>query len=200
MRDRLIALARAQGVKAIGVYVWGLGEKTRKANAALVGLGRTRRILLSDTLLAEYSDEEIEVILAHELAHHVHHDLWKAIAFEALLVLVAAWTADFVRRAVGPLFGFSGPQDLGAMPLHLLGAAFVSVLALPLMNALSRANERSADRFALQLTARPAAFISAMKRLAAQNLAEPRPSLLVRVLFYTHPPVEERIAEAHKSG
>jgi STE24 endopeptidase len=196
LRDRLIALARAQGIEAIGVDVWGLGEKTRKANAALVGLGHTRRILLSDTLLAEYSDEEIEVILAHELAHHVHHDLWKAIAFEAAVVLVAAWTADFVRRAVGPVFGFSGPQDLAAMPLHLLGAGFVSLLALPLMNALSRSNERSADRFALQLTARSAAFISAMKRLAAQNLAEPRPSALIRVLFYTHPPVEDRIANA----
>lgn len=196
LRDRLITLARAQGVETIGVYVWGLGEKTRKANAALVGLGRTRRILLSDTLLAEYSDEEIEVILAHELAHHVHHDLWKAIALEAAIALAAAWSADMSRRLFGPLFGFSGPQDLAAMPLHLLGAGIVSVLAVPLANAMSRRNERCADRFALRLTGRPGAFISAMKRLGAQNLAEPHPSVLARVLFYTHPPVEERIARA----
>jgi len=200
LRDRLIALARAQGVKAIGVFIWGLGEKTRKGNAALVGLGHTRRILLSDTLLAEYSDDEIEVILAHELAHHVHHDLWKAIALEAAIALVAAWTADFTRRAVGPIFGFTGPQDLAAMPLHLLGAGVVSVLAVPLINAVSRRNERSADRFALQLAGRPAAFISAMKRLGAQNLAEPRPSALIRLLFYTHPPVDERIASAARLG
>lgn len=196
LRDRLIALARAQGIAALGVYVWGLGEKTRKANAALVGLGRTRRILLSDTLLAEYSDDEIEVILAHELAHHVHHDLWKAIALEAGIALAAAWFADFSRRAVGPVFGFYGPSDLAALPLHLLGAGLVSVLAVPLANAISRTNERSADRFALALTGRPEAFISAMKRLGAQNLAEPDPSRLTQVLFYTHPPVQERIAAA----
>ncbi len=196
LRDRLLTLARAQGVDAIGVYVWGLGEKTRKANAALVGLGHTRRILLSDTLLAEYSDDEIEAILAHELAHHVHLDLWKAIALEAAIAFLAAWTADTGRRLIGPLFGFSGPQDLAAMPLHLLGAGLVSVLAVPLANAMSRRNERAADEFALRLTQRPAPFISAMKRLGAQNLAEPRPSLLTQVLFYTHPPMEERIARA----
>ncbi len=196
LRDRLLTLARAQGVDAIGVYIWGLGEKTRKANAALVGLGRTRRILLSDTLLAEYSDDEIEVILAHELAHHVHLDLWKAIALEAAIALLAAWTADMGRRLIGPLFGFSGPQDLAAMPLHLLGAGFVSVLAVPVANAMSRRNERAADEFALRLTHRPVPFISAMKRLGAQNLAEPRPSRLMQVLFYTHPPIEERIARA----
>lgn len=198
LRDRLVSLAEAQGVKAIGVFVWGLGAKTRKANAALVGLGHSRRILLSDTLLAEYSDDEIEVILAHELAHHVHHDLWKAIALEAAVALAAAWTADFVRRAVGPVFGFTGPQDLAAMPLHLLGAGLVSVIVVPLVNAFSRHNERRADRFALELTSRDGAFISAMKRLGAQNLAEPRPSALTQLLFYTHPPLEERIAAAEK--
>lgn len=196
LRDRLVALADAQGIRAIGVFVWGLGEKTRKANAALVGLGRSRRILLSDTLLAEYSDDEIEVILAHELAHHVHHDLWKAIGLEAVIAVAAAWAADFLRRAVGPVFGFTGPQDLAAMPLHLLGAGVVSVLAMPVANAFSRRNERSADSFALKLTARCESFVSAMKRLGAQNLAEPRPSALTQLLFYTHPPLEDRIAAA----
>ncbi|HSL22939.1 MAG TPA: M48 family metalloprotease [Vicinamibacterales bacterium] len=199
LRDRLIALARAQGVEALGVHVWGLGEKTRKANAALVGLGHTRRILLSDTLLAEYSDDEIEVILAHELAHHVHHDLWKAIGFEAFVALVAAWCADAARRAFGPALGIDGPQDLAALPLYLLGAAVASILAIPIANAMSRRNERYADQFALRLTGRPAAFISAMRRLGAQNLAEPRPSLLTRLIFYTHPPVEERIAQAGRA-
>lgn len=196
LRDRLMALAEATGVKAIGVFVWGLGEKTRKANAALVGLGRSQRILLSDTLLAEYTDDEIEVVLAHELAHHVHRDLWKAVALDALVALAAAWGADFLRRAVGPLFGFTGPQDVAAMPLHLLGAGFVSVIAIPFVNAVSRHNERRADSFALDATGRAESFVSAMKRLGAQNLAEPRPSLLTRVLFYTHPPLEDRIAAA----
>lgn len=195
LAGRLIALARAQGVEALGVYVWELA-KTRKANAALVGLGSTRRILLSDTLLAEYSEDEIEVILAHELAHHVHRDLWKAIAIEAAIALMAGWCADFTRRLIGPVLGFSGPQDLAALPLHLFGAGVVSVAAVPFVNALSRHNERRADRFAVELTRRPAAFISAMRRLGAQNLAESRPSAITRLIFYTHPPVEERIEAA----
>jgi STE24 endopeptidase len=196
LRDRLIALATAHRVRALGVYVWGLGEKTRKANAALVGLRGTRRILLSDTLLADYSDDEIEVILAHELAHHVHHDIRKAIAFEGGVALAAAYCADLAARVVGPSAGISGPHDLAALPLLLLGAGAASLVSVPLANALSRRNERRADHFALQITRHPAAFISAMRRLGVQNLAEERPSALARVLFYTHPPVAERIAFA----
>jgi STE24 endopeptidase len=196
LRERLLALARTQGVRALGVDVWGLGEKTRKANAALVGLGGTRRILLSDTLLAEYSDEEIEVILAHELAHHVHHDILKAIAFEGGVAVAAAWSAHALLGALGPAYGIASPLDLAGMPLLLLGVGGTSLLAIPLANAVSRHNERAADRFALELTARPAAFISAMRRLGAQNLAETRPSAVVRALFCTHPPVEERVAAA----
>jgi STE24 endopeptidase len=82
------------------------------------------------------------------------------------------------------------------MPLMLLGAGTLSLLMMPIANAISRQNERKADRFALQLTGRPDAFISAMRRLGAQNLAEERPSALVRVLFYTHPPLDERVAMA----
>jgi STE24 endopeptidase len=196
LRDRLIALARAHRVRTLGVYVWGLGEKTRKANAALVGLRGTRRILLSDTLLADYSDDEIEVILAHELAHHVHHDIRKAIAFEAVVAAGAAYCADLAVRAMGPSVGIGPAGDLAALPLLLLGAGAASVISVPLANALSRRNERLADRFALQITRQPAAFISAMRRLGAQNLAEERPSAIARMLFYTHPPVDERIAFA----
>jgi STE24 endopeptidase len=193
---RLLALARAQRVRAVGVFEWGLGEKTTKANAALVGLGRTRRILLADTLLAAYSDDEIEVILAHELAHHVHRDIWKAIAFETALAFLGAFAADRVFRLAAPRFGILSADDAAGLPLLLLGAGAVSLALVPVANALSRHAERRADRFALALTKRPEAFISAMRRLAAQNLAEEQPSRLVRALFHSHPPIPERIAAA----
>ena len=80
--DRLMALATRARTDVVGVFEWVLSGHTRKANAALAGMGRTRRILLSDTLLADYSEDEIEVILAHELAHHVHRDLWRGIAVQ----------------------------------------------------------------------------------------------------------------------
>ena len=195
LRERLVALSDHAGVPVLGAFEWGLGEKTTRANAALVGVGRTRRIILSDTLLEHYTDDEIEVILAHEIAHHVHHDIWSALALETLIVAAALFGAHAaVIRIGGP--GATGPQDLAALPLMTLAAGAVSLLLTPLGNAWSRHNERRADRFALTLTGRPAAFISAIRRLGAQNLAEERPSTTVLWFFHTHPTIDERIAAA----
>src|SRR4029434_7588607 len=92
--DRLVALAGEAETRIAGGFEWRLSDRTKKANAALTGIGRTRRILLSDTLLAEHSDDEIEVVLAHELAHHVHRDIWKGIALEAALITLGFYLAD----------------------------------------------------------------------------------------------------------
>jgi STE24 endopeptidase len=196
LRVRLLALAQRAGARVVGVYEWGLGEKTKKANAALAGLGTTRRILVSDTMLDQYSDEEIEVVLAHELAHHVHGDIWKGLIFESALILAGFYVAARVlAAAVGPL-GLRSPADVAGLPLLLLAAGAVSLVMVPVAHAMSRAYERSADRFALELTKNPGAFISAMRRLGAQNLAEEHPSRLIQWLFYSHPPIRERIASA----
>jgi STE24 endopeptidase len=196
LRVRLVDLADRAGATVLGAYEWGLGEKTRKANAALAGLGATRRILISDTMLAEYTDDEIEVVLAHELGHHVHGDLWKGILFESALILAGLYVAARVLDVLAPVVGLRGSADVAGMPMLVMAAGAVSFVMLPLAHAMSRAYERSADRFALALTRNPAAFVSAMRRLAAQNLAEEQPSRLVQMLFYSHPPVRERIAAA----
>jgi STE24 endopeptidase len=196
LRDRLLALSAKAGVRVLGAFEWELGSRTRRANAALVGLGATRRILLADTLLEAYSDDEIEVVLAHELAHHVHHDIRTGLAFESLVVVAGLGAADVTVRLLAPRTGVTGPDEPAALPLVALAAAVISVLLLPLANALSRRNERRADRFALALTKHPAAFISAIRRLGAQNLAEEHPSRLTYHLFHTHPTVEERVRAA----
>lgn len=196
LRARLLTLADRAGARVLGAYEWGMGEKTRKANAALAGLGRTRRILVSDTMLAEYSDEEIEVVLAHELAHHVHGDIWKGIAFESVLIVAGFFLAARLLRALAPAFSLRGVGDIAGLPLLLLAAGAVSVAMLPFAHAMSRAFERRADRFAIRLTGNPGAFVSAMRRLAAQNLAEENPSKIVQWLFHSHPPIRERIATA----
>jgi STE24 endopeptidase len=196
LRARLLALADRAGARVLGAYEWGLGAKTRKANAALAGIGGTRRILVSDTMLADYSEEEIEVVLAHELAHHVHGDIWKGIAFEALLIVAGFYLAARVLGSLSQVAGLRGVTDIGGLPVLVLAAGLVSLLMSPVANAMSRAFERSADRFALSLTKNPAAFISAMRRLGQQNLAEDQPSRLVQWLFYSHPPLRERIAVA----
>jgi STE24 endopeptidase len=197
---RLVGLADRAGARVLGAYEWSLGEKTRKANAALAGLGTTRRILISDTMLAEYSDDEIEVVLAHEIGHHVHGDIWKGILFESALILAGLCFAARVLDEFAPILGFRSSADVAAMPLLVLATGGVSFVMLPLAHAMSRAFERSADRFALALTRNPAAFVSAMRRLAAQNLAEEHPSRVVKMLFYSHPPVRERIAMAQAFG
>jgi STE24 endopeptidase len=196
LRDRLVALANRAGARVLGVFEWRLGDRTRKANAALTGIGRTRRIIVSDTLLADHSDDEIEVILAHELAHHVHRDIWKAIAFEIVLIAVGFFLADRALSAAVTHFGIVGKSDPAALPVFVLAAGLVSFVLRPFANALSRAHERRADRYALDMTRNPAAFTSAMKRLGTQNLAEERPSRLVECLFYTHPPMAARIEAA----
>jgi len=196
LRARLLALAERAGARVLGAYEWGLGEKTRKANAALAGLGGTRRILVSDTMLAEFSDDEIEVVLAHEIAHHVHGDIWKGIAFESLLIVAGFYLASQVLHALAGPVGLRGVDDVAGLPLLLLAAGAVSLVMVPAAHAMSRAFERNADRFALDLTRNPSAFISAMRRLGAQNLAEEHPSRMVQWLFYSHPPVRERIAVA----
>ena len=195
---RLVGLAERAGAPVLGVYEWQLGARTRAANAALVGLGRTRRILLSDTLLGGYSEEEIEVILAPELAHHVHGDLWKALAVDAALTAGALLAGHLaLRQAVG-LGGLASTADVAGLPVLLLAAACWSALTLPVVNALSRAHERQADRFALDLTRNPEAFIAAMRRLGAQHLADEEPSRLARWLFHSHPPLPERVAAARR--
>lgn len=195
--QRLVALATRAGARVMGVFEWRLSDKTKKANAALAGIGRTRRIIISDTLLAEHSDDEIEVILAHELAHHVHRDIWKGIALETLLIALGFYLADAVLARFSHSFGLHGKDDVAALPLLLLAAGGVSVALMPVANALSRAHERRADRYALEMTKNVPAFVSAMKRLGAQNLAEEHPSRLVQILFYTHPPISARIEAAH---
>lgn len=193
---RLLALAAKTRTEVMGVFEWVLSSHTTKANAALAGMGHTRRILLSDTLLADYSDDEIEVILAHELAHHVHHDLWRGMAWQAIVLIGGFLLADAVlRRAVAPL-GLLGLSDPAGLPLLMLTGGVWSMLMLPITNGLSRAQERAADRYALSATGNVDAFVTAMKRLSQQNLAEEYPSPLARWLFYSHPPIRERIDAA----
>ena len=196
LADRLVALAQRAGARVLGVFEWQLSDRTRKANAALTGIGRTRRILLSDTLLAEHSDDEIEVILAHELAHHVHHDIWTGIALEVALLTLGLFATDRILDMSIGHFGLSGKADVAGLPILVLAGGAVSLLLLPVVNAVSRAHERRADRYALDMTSNADAFISAMKRLGTQNLAEERPSRLVELLFHSHPPIASRLEAA----
>lgn len=196
LRERITALATRVGLQAPDVHECRLGERDRRAHAAIVGAGPTRRIVLSDTLVSDYTDDEIEVIVAHEIGHHQHRDMLKGLVVEGALLLGAFYAVDLVLTRWWRAVGLVSPHDVAGLPLVILVGLGVGGCAAPFVLALSRRNEMRADAFALAATARPDAFIAAARRMAAQNLAEERPSRLTLWLFHTHPAVADRIAMA----
>lgn len=193
---RLKALAERAGTKVSGVFRFDMSKRTKAANAALTGLGNTRRIILGDTLLNEFTTDEVETVIAHELGHHVHRDIPLFLAFGSGLGLLGLYLASLVLTWGIGVFGFTGPADIAALPLLALTLGIFSLVLTPLNNALSRWRERLADRYALEATRKPQAFADAMTRLANQNLAEVDPEPWVVFFFYSHPPIGERVAVA----
>jgi STE24 endopeptidase len=198
--ERLQRLARGTGLAIEGVYRLELSSETRKGNAALAGLGHTRRVLLGDTLLQELTPEEIEVVFAHEVGHHVHRHLVKRIAGSVVTVAVGFWLADVVLRHGAAALGYPGGdlayQDPAALPLLMLVLTVFGRVLGPLDNAVSRFFERQCDRYALQRTRLPGAYRSAFLKLARMNKVDPDPHPVVVWLFEDHPPIRERLAMA----
>lgn len=197
---RLTRLAESAGAKVRGVYVMDMSSRTTAANAMLTGLGATRRIILGDTLLSNYTYDEIETVLAHELAHHVHNDLPKGLAAEAAILLASMGAAALLLNWGVPAFGFRGIDDVAALPLFIVALAVVGIVAMPVGNFLTRQMERAADRYAIRITGKPRAFRSVMLKLAGQNLADAEPPAWVRVLFQSHPTIAERVASAEENS
>ena len=197
LKERLVRLSERAGTKVRGIYKWNLSEKSKKANAALTGLGATRRIILADTLLDHYSAEEIEAVLAHELGHHVHKHILKSIFVQASVTLFGFWAANYVLHLSIEQWGmFDTLSDFSNLPLLVLVATVLSIVLMPAMNAYSRFNERQADRYAFESIRSVQPFISSMNKLAAQNLAERTPSRWVEWLFHSHPAISRRVAAA----
>ncbi|MEE9508842.1 MAG: M48 family metallopeptidase [Anaerolineales bacterium] len=200
LAQKLLELARQAGTHVRGVYTFDMSRRTRAANAGLTGLGRTRRIILSDTLLEEFSEPEIETVLAHELAHHVNKDIPLQLIFQTSFNFMAFYIASQVLEQVANSLNLSGGSDPGGLPLLTIVFGFLGLITMPVSNALSRWRERLADQYALETTNKPDAFESAMTRLANQNLAEVDPEGWVVFLFYSHPPLRDRIRMAQAFG
>ena len=196
LAERLVRLSERAGAHVRGVYRFDMSRRTKAANAALAGLGNTRRILLGDTLLDEFTSDEIETVLAHELGHHVNKDVPVGIAIESLITLVGLWLASLILDGGVALLGFEGVADIAGLPLFALVMGAYGLVTMPLGNAYSRWRERRADAYALQATAKGEAFASALARLANQNLAEADPEPWVEFLLYSHPALSKRIAFA----
>ena len=195
--DRLHRLAEGTGLTVEGIYRLDLSAETRKANAALAGLGRTRRVLLGDTLLAQFTPEEIEVVFAHEVGHHVHRHLPKMIMGNVILAAAGLALVDIALRHIAPALGYRAFDDPAAFPLLALALMLFGLPLGPLVNAVSRFFERQCDRYALERTHNPVAYVSAFTKLARLNKSDPDPNRLVVWLYHDHPPIRERLAMAN---
>lgn len=196
LKRRLIMLGQRAGTQVRGVYRWRLSEKSKKANAALTGLGNTRRIILADTLLDNYTPDEIEAVLAHELGHHVHRHILKSILVQAVITFVGFWAANFTLHYAVDHHMFEELSDFANLPLLALVSVVLSFLLMPALNAYSRYNERQADRYAFESISTIDPFVSSMNKLADQNLAERTPSKWVEWFFHSHPSISRRLAAA----
>jgi STE24 endopeptidase len=193
---RLKNLAKRARAPISRVLTMNLSSKSTTANAMLAGMGRTRSIILTDTLLQKYTADEIEVVLAHELGHHIHKDIPKLIALQAAMILLGLYIANLVLRASIIPLGFQGIADMAALPLLFLSIAVLTMIISPFINTFSRHVEAAADQAALELTDDPQAFIAAMTRLTNQNLSIAAPARWEELLFYDHPPYTKRVGQA----
>ena len=197
IRDKLIALSEKAGVKVEGIYEMDMSKQTKKANAMFTGIGNTKRIVLGDNLVKEYTPDEIEVVIAHEMGHNILRHIWKIIA---LMSFVSAIGFLIIHLTMGKIINkykarlkIEGPADIASLPLFMLIFVVFSLITLPVSPTYSRYLEHQADRYALELTCKPDAFISAMNKLAYQNLSDPNPSPVIEFLLYDHPPASKRI-------
>lgn len=197
LRERLVRLSERAGTRVRGVYEWKISEKSKKANAALTGLGKTRRIIIADTLLNNYTDDEIEAVLAHELGHQVHKHIPKGILLQVAITFFGFWAANHILSyAVDQRQMFQSLADFANLPLLALIASVLGLLLAPVLNAYSRYNERQADEYAWKSIPAVEPFVSSMHKLASQNLAEENPARWIEVLFHSHPSIGKRTAAA----
>lgn len=196
LNERMAQLAAGTGLSIEGVYRMMLSQETVKANAMLAGLGRTRRVLMGDTLLAKFSPDEIDVIFAHEIGHHVHRHIRKLILAGVVYGAAGFWLCDRLLSAWWqPADGMRG-LPTAALPMLMLCLAVFANVVEPLQNAVSRRYERQCDRYALRRTGNRAAYRAAFQKLAQLNKDDPNPPALEVLLFHSHPPIAERLALA----
>ncbi len=200
LKEKIERLANRFGVQIKNVYSLNLSKTTKKANAAFTGFGKTKRVILGDTLLNSFSHEEIETVLAHELGHYKHHDIWKQFGFGIVLSFFGFWLAFQLLGIFFFLLGYQGAGDVRSLPLLSLIFFIFGLILSPARNAFSRFAERRADQFALEAIRDRSAFISAMEKLSDLNLADPNPHPVIEFLLYDHPAIGKRIQMAQRYG
>lgn len=197
---RIVGLFNRAGVPAPRVCTLDFSRRTVEANAAVIGMGRSRRVILADTMLATFPPSEIDTVVAHELAHHVHRDVPRLLLANLAVIWVGLWLASWLERGALPVLSLPGLWYVPGYPMLMAVAAAFQYAVLPLVNWFSRRREAAADLFALRLTRDPSSFAAAMVRLSCQNLVEVQPPRWVEALLASHPPIYRRVAMARAWG
>lgn len=200
LKDRILSLLKRFDLPAANLFSINLSKTTKKANAAFMGLGKTKRVVLSDTLLENFSPAEIEQVVAHELGHFKHRDIWKQLGLGLGISLACFYLGFIGMNASVSVLGIQSAADPAGLPLLMLIFLGVSYVTMPLTNGFSRICEYAADRFALEACRDRDVFVSMMEKLGSLNLADPNPEPWYEFLFYDHPSIPKRVAAARKWG
>jgi STE24 endopeptidase len=198
IKEKIKKLAESVNIGILGIFEFNMSRKTKAANAAVTGLGSTRRIILSDTLIKNHTPDEITSVVAHEFGHHRHKHIISIIIMNCAMLFLFFYISKIILDTGTAHFGFTSPGDVAAFPLLAIVFSIGGLLFLPAMNTIMRAFERQADRFAIESTKNPSAFISMMQKLSDENLADPSPNSLIEILFHSHPSTGKRINFAKK--
>lgn len=193
LSQKILDLCKKTGVKIQGIFTFDMSKNTKKANAAFTGLGKSKRIIFGDTLIAKFSEDEIVSIFAHEMGHYTKKHVSKLIILSTIFTFVGLYVTSVLYKDSLPMFGFTSISEIAAIPLLFLFLSLYGLITSPLSNLLSRKYENEADTYALKTTGNKDAFTSAMEKIAEQNLADKSPNKIIEFLFHSHPSIEKRI-------
>jgi len=193
LKIRISNLAKGAGIKVENVFSFDMSKNTKKANAAFTGLGKTKRIILGDTLLNDYTKDEIETVIAHELGHYKHKHIIKNIVFGTVASFLTFFIISILYKNSLGWFDFESITQIAALPLLSLWAMIIGLIQSPIGNILSRKYEYEADRYAIESTIKPESFIKTLNKLTDQNLGDREPHPFIEWFFYSHPSIKNRI-------
>ncbi len=192
LKSRIKKLAKGADLKIENVFRFNMSKNTKKANAAFTGLGKTKRIILGDTLLEKFSNDEIETVLAHEFGHYKKKHIIKNIIIGTLFSFLTLYLIALLYDTSLSWFGFAHRTEIAALPILALWGMIIGLITTPVTNIISRKFEYEADEYAVLTTGKKEIFIKTLDKLTDQNLGDKEPHPFVEWFFYSHPSIKKR--------
>jgi len=193
IKEKLEKILSDVNIKITGIFSFNMSKDTKKANAGFTGLGKSKRIILSDTLLEKFTPDEIAIVFAHEAGHYKHRHIVKNIMFSTVVIFASFYICSVLHSITIKSMGFGNIYDLAALPALVFYLTLSGLIMMPVTNYISRKYEFQADEYAIRLTSDLDSFVSTMEKLAEINLADKEPHPVVEFFLYSHPSIKRRI-------